>query len=220
MASTVFDADAAWLRRAAAERPADVNPWSLPGIYVTSIDFAKRAEVLRALEDVTWDVTVVDEAHLASASSDRRAAAHAVASRSGRMVLLTATPDAGDPAGFEALCRIGRVRADEPPVLFFRRSRADVSDGRPRRSRFLRVHPTDAERRMHELLDDYTRRVWTEAAAAATGARSSPPSSCGSGRCRVRHRWPYPRTVVSSCSRGQPPGPKRSFSCRSKTTTR
>ena len=165
----VFEADAAWLRLAAAARPADVNPWSLPGIYVTSIDFAKRAEVLRALEDVAWDVTVVDEAHLASASSDRRAAAHAVASRSVRTVLLTATPDAGDPAGFEALCRIGRVRADEPPVLFFRRSRADVSDGRPRRSRFLRVHPTDAERRMHELLDDYTRRVWIEAGRRGDG---------------------------------------------------
>src|SRR6476620_9077522 len=41
----VEDADAAWLRRAAADRPPDVNPWSLPGIYLTSIDFGKRPEV-------------------------------------------------------------------------------------------------------------------------------------------------------------------------------
>jgi len=38
----VEDADAEWLRRAAADRPPDVNPWSLPGIHLTSIDFAKR----------------------------------------------------------------------------------------------------------------------------------------------------------------------------------
>jgi superfamily II DNA or RNA helicase len=163
-ALVALQADAAWLRASAAGRPADVNPWSLPGIFVASIDFAKRAEVLRALEDVTWDLTVIDEAHLASASSDRRAAAHAVASRSRRTVLLTATPDTGDPAAFDALCGIGAIDADEPPVLFFRRTRADVSDAPPRRSLFLRVQPTAAERRMHDLLDRYTRRVWDEAA--------------------------------------------------------
>jgi superfamily II DNA or RNA helicase len=157
-------ADAAWLRASAAGRPVDVNPWSLPGIYVASIDFAKRAEVLRALEDITWDLVVVDEAHLASGSSDRRTAAHAVAARSRRTVLLTATPDTGDPAAFDALCGIGAIDAAEPAVLCFRRTRAEVADGPPRRSVFLRVRPTVAEERMHDLLDRYTRRVWEEAA--------------------------------------------------------
>ncbi len=155
-------ADAAWLRTTVAERPVDVNPWSLPGIYIASIDFAKRAEVLRALEDVTWDLMILDEAHLASASSDRRAAAHAVASRSARTVLLTATPDAGDAARFDALCGIGALDRAEPPVMFFRRTRADVQDGPGRRSVLLRVQPTAAERRMHDLLERYTRRVWQE----------------------------------------------------------
>src|SRR5262249_39747381 len=35
-------ADAAWLRTSAAERPASINPWSLPGIYIASHDFVKR----------------------------------------------------------------------------------------------------------------------------------------------------------------------------------
>jgi superfamily II DNA or RNA helicase len=158
-------ADATWLRASAAALPGDVNPWSLPGIYIASIDFAKRPEVLRALEDVTWDVMVLDEAHLASASSDRRAAAHAVASRSRRTVLLSATPGTGDAASFDALCAIGALDRSEPRVTFFRRTRADVQDGTGRRSILLWVRPTQAERRMHELLERYTRRVWQESSA-------------------------------------------------------
>lgn len=38
-------ADAGWLRRAARELPPDVNPWSLPGIFIASFDFAKRLYV-------------------------------------------------------------------------------------------------------------------------------------------------------------------------------
>jgi superfamily II DNA or RNA helicase len=155
-------ADATWLRSSSADRPGDVNPWSLPGIYIASIDFAKRAEVLRALEDVTWDVTVLDEAHLASAASDRRAAAHAIALRSRRTVLLTATPDTGDAAEFDALCGIGAIDRRDPPVTFFRRTRSQVQKDASRRSVLLWVRPTPAERRMHELLERYTRRVWEE----------------------------------------------------------
>jgi superfamily II DNA or RNA helicase len=159
-----IQADAEWLRASERSRPADVNPWSLPGIYILSIDFAKRPEVLRALEEVTWDLTVLDEAHVASASSDRRAAAHALACRSKRTISLTATPEIGDDERFRALCEIGRVSLAEPPVLFFRRTRADVSDSPKRRSRLLRIEPTAAERRMHDLLERYTAAVWSEAA--------------------------------------------------------
>jgi superfamily II DNA or RNA helicase len=155
-------ADAAWLRESAAARPADINPWSLPGIYIASVDFVKRPEVLHALEEITWDLTIVDEAHLASSASDRRAAVHAIASRSRRTLLLTATPDTGDPAAFGALCDIGALDPAER-MLFFRRTRLDVEAGAPRRSVFLRVRQTAAELRMHDLLGRYTRRVWEEA---------------------------------------------------------
>ena len=59
LATTI--ADAAWLIARTRDLPAGVNPWSLPGIYIASLDLVKRPEVLRALEDVSWDVTVVDE---------------------------------------------------------------------------------------------------------------------------------------------------------------
>ena len=59
-------ADAHWLKRSTLERPAGINPWSLPGTYVASLDFIKRPEALRPLEEVAWDLVVVDEAHAAA----------------------------------------------------------------------------------------------------------------------------------------------------------
>jgi superfamily II DNA or RNA helicase len=157
-------ADAGWLRSPSAERPAHVNPWSLPGIYVASHDLVKRPEVLRPLEDVVWDAVVIDEAHAATSGSDRRAALHAIARRSRHVVLLTATPHDGDPRERDALCSIGRAAQDEP-VVMFRRARADVREGRPRRTRVLAVALSPAERRMHGLLERYSRCVWNEAGA-------------------------------------------------------
>jgi superfamily II DNA or RNA helicase len=152
-------ADTAWLRSMSAERPAHVNPWSLPGIYVASHDLVKRPEVLRPLEDVTWDAVVIDEAHAVTSGTDRRAAVDAIAVRSRHVMLLTATPNGGDPAELDALCRIG----GNDPIVLFQRSRADVADSRPRKTTVLTIVPSTAERRMHDLLDRYSRRVWEEA---------------------------------------------------------
>lgn len=158
-------ADAAWLRRRASELPRDVNPWSLPGIYIASHDFVKRPEVLQPLDESTWHVLVVDEAHLVAAGTDRRTAIHALACRSLHVVLLTATPHSGDREAFAALCAIGRVTRDEPPMQVFARSKADAGADTGRRSRLLAIAPTDAEREMHRRLDGYSAAVWKEAAA-------------------------------------------------------
>ena len=152
-------ADTAWLKAMAAERPGDVNPWSLPGIYIASHDLVKRPEVLRSLEDVLWDAVVIDEAHAAASGTDRRVAMDAIAVRSHCVMLLTATPHSGRPAELEALCRIG---GDEP-VVMFQRSRADVGAGSPRKTTVLTVVPSEAERRMHALVGRYSQRVWEEA---------------------------------------------------------
>ncbi len=160
---TAVVADTAWLRSLAAERPANVNPWSLPGIYVASHDLVKRPEVLRPLEDVAWDAVVVDEAHAATSGTDRRVAIHAIAGRALHVMLLTATPDGGDRQELEALCRIGRHPGDAEPMVLFQRSRADVGEGQPRKTTVLTVVPSDAERRMHDLLNAYSARIWREA---------------------------------------------------------
>ena len=158
-------ADSEWLRRVAAERPPDVNPWSLPGIYVASHDFIKRPEALRALENVEWDVVIVDEAHAATSGTDRRAAVHGVARRALRVVLLTATPHAGDAREVAALCDIGRIDEREPPPTCFARSRTDVQPGEARRTRIHAVASTSLEAAMHRALERYSGRIWREATA-------------------------------------------------------
>jgi superfamily II DNA or RNA helicase len=189
-------ADAAWLRRTVSERPVDVNPWSLPGTYIASHDFVKRPEALRPLEDVSWDVVVVDEAHLAASGTDRRAAIHAIASRALRVVLLTATPHSDDPREFASLCRIGRATTAEPAPLLFARTKASVDGARERKTLVLPVAPSDAEARMHGLLERYSTMVWKEAAArnderarlASIVLRKRALSSAGSLAVSVQRR--------------------------------
>jgi len=154
-------ADAAWLRTARVELPVSVNPWSVGNLLVASIDFVKRADVLRSLEHLRWDIVVVDEAHAASNDSQRRAAAHTLASRARQVLLLSATPHSGDRSAFESLCQLGAAEADEPIVLF-RRSRADVGFRIARHVHLLSVRRSDAERRLHLRLLAYVRRIWRE----------------------------------------------------------
>jgi len=157
------DANAAWLHASSSELPANVNPWSLPGIYLASTDFVKRPEALRPLEDVRWDLVVLDEAHANTPGSHRRTAVHALACRARIVVLLTATPHAGSDRQFEDLCGTGRVASSEP-IVCFRRSRADVlPDFVPIRSRVICVRISDAERRVHRELEAYTSRLCASA---------------------------------------------------------
>jgi superfamily II DNA or RNA helicase len=202
------DACSTWLRRSAAQLPRDVNPWSVPGLYVASADFVKRAEALRPLEYVRWDLLVVDEAHTATPASDRRAAVDALARRSQLVVLLTATPHSGDPEQFESLCRIGAI-GDSPPLVCFRRARADTAlDSPPVHSRVLPIRLTALEERMHRLVEAYTARVWAESRDRPDGnpallatllrkrALSSPSSLAVSVRRRLQLLTGSPRPPV------------------------
>ncbi len=152
-------ADHAWLRATRSGLPALINPWSIPGVLVASVDFVKRPEVRRSLEEVAWDAFVLDEAHLAAGDSDRRAAAHAFASRARLVLLLTATPHSGDQQAFESLCRIGSL-AEDDSIAIFRRSRAEVGLARTRHVHLHRVGATPEEEAARGLLWDYVRRVW------------------------------------------------------------
>jgi superfamily II DNA or RNA helicase len=157
--------DTRWLQEKTRELPPDLNPWSLPGIHVVSFDLVKRPEVLRSLEDVTWDLVVVDEAHACTAATARLAGANAVASRARRVLLLTATPPDGDPLQMAVLRGVGSL-GDGDALVEFRRRRDQVSlDAVPRRSVLMGVRLSAPERRMHRLLDRYTTRMWREANA-------------------------------------------------------
>src|SRR5262245_46387935 len=80
--------DMSCARRRAASLPVGVNPWTTFPVAVTSVDYAKRPEVLPALLQCHWDVVVVDEAHGITPESERHRAVSALAAHASYVVLL------------------------------------------------------------------------------------------------------------------------------------
>jgi superfamily II DNA or RNA helicase len=156
--------DSASLRRVPLSDGA--NPWAAHPLVLTSTDYIKRSEVVRALESLVWDLIVIDEAHGIAGNSDRHAAAALLAQRSRAVVMLTATPHSGDDIAFARLASVGDLEATFP-LLVFRRTRADTSGLTRRRTRWLRVRLTNAELHMHRALMAYVHRVWRRPASHA-----------------------------------------------------
>jgi hypothetical protein len=78
---------------------------------VTSLDLAKRTEILPGLRQVRWDLIIVDEAHRMSWSPPaRKTARYALGELlrdiSDHMLLLTATPHKGDPVNFSLFLQL------------------------------------------------------------------------------------------------------------------
>ena len=157
--------DAEGIARAAARVVADVNPWSLHPVAITSIDFVKRPEVVRSLEALIWDVIVFDEAHALAGRSDRAAAATALARRARAVVMLTATPHSGDEEAFARLCSLGDI-GGAFPLMTFHRTRRDVGLPHGRRVVQLRIRTTSAEDEMYGALERYVTRLKGESASA------------------------------------------------------
>lgn len=134
--------------------PEGANPWAAHTLAVTSIDYVKRADVIRGLETMVWDVMVFDEAHALAGRSDRAAAAGALARRARALVLLTATPHPGDEAAFQRLCALGSL-GPSSPLVTFRRTREALGIQPTRRSRRLLVQMTGDEADMHAALAGY-----------------------------------------------------------------
>jgi len=82
-----------------------VNQWLEQKKIITSLDLAKRNDILPGLRQVNWDLIIVDEAHRMSwTPPSRKTARYALGEllrdTSDHMLLLTATPHKGDPANF------------------------------------------------------------------------------------------------------------------------
>ncbi len=137
--------------------PPDIGPFQPPGLTLLSIDLAKQPDVLARLVRVCWDVLVIDEAHGVSGDSARAAAAAALGARARLVLLLTATPHAGDTAAFNRLCAIGRLGASAPLVAF---RRQPVRDARQLpRHRDVSARRSAAERVLASALGAYVRQL-------------------------------------------------------------
>jgi superfamily II DNA or RNA helicase len=88
-----------------------VNQWLERPRVITSLDLAKRAEILPGLRQVHWDLVIVDEAHRMSASDEshkslRYKLGELLRDSSDHMLLLTATPHKGDPQNFSLFLQL------------------------------------------------------------------------------------------------------------------
>ncbi|HEY66358.1 MAG TPA: DUF3883 domain-containing protein [Caldilineae bacterium] len=129
------------------------NVWLRENQIITSMDFAKRDDVLPSLAAAHFDLVIVDEAHKMSAyrygnkleRTGRYRLGEVLSQLTTHMLFLTATPHKGDPENFrlfldllvpgffatEELLRES-IRSRENP-LFIRRMKEDLRDfeGRP-----------------------------------------------------------------------------------------
>ena len=88
-----------------------VNQWLEQKKVITSLDLAKRTDILPGLRQVNWDLIIVDEAHRMSWSPPaRKTARYALGEllrdTSDHILLLTATPHKGDPVNFSLFLQL------------------------------------------------------------------------------------------------------------------
>jgi superfamily II DNA or RNA helicase len=88
-----------------------VNQWLERNRVITSLDLAKRQDILPGLRQVHWDLVIVDEAHRMSASDEshkslRYKLGELLRDSSDHMLLLTATPHRGDPRNFSLFLQL------------------------------------------------------------------------------------------------------------------
>ena len=88
-----------------------VNQWLDRTRVITSLDLAKREDILPGLRQVHWDLVIVDEAHRMSASDEshkslRYKLGELLRDTSDHMALLTATPHRGDPQNFSLFLQL------------------------------------------------------------------------------------------------------------------
>ena len=88
-----------------------VNQWLEQPHVITSLDLAKRSEILPGLAQVRWDLVIVDEAHRMSwtppaRKTGRYALGELLRDTSDHLLLLTATPHKGDPGNFSLFLQL------------------------------------------------------------------------------------------------------------------
>ena len=175
-----------------------VNQWLQQKKVVTSLDLAKRDDILPGLRQVHWDLVVVDEAHRMSAhdeshKSQRYKLGELLRDSSDHILLLTATPHKGDPENFslflqlldrDAYADVRSIRqamdAGRAPFYLRRTKEAMVyfpergEDGRwEARKIFTKRIPTTADFKIDgaefDLYEQVTRFVKRQSARAAAG---------------------------------------------------
>ncbi len=167
------------------------NPWQRENQVITSMDFAKREDILPSLSSVHWDLVIVDEAHKMAAyrygdklsKTDRYKLGEVLSKNSEHLLFLTATPHKGDPENFRLfldllipgffakseLIKESIEKGDNP--LFIRRLKEDLKDfdGRPiftnRYPKTIKFRLSDDEKMLYNKLSEYVITQYKKAEA-------------------------------------------------------
>jgi len=162
------------------------NVWEHDDRIITSIDYAKREDVLPALERTNWDLIIFDEAHKLSASkygekiyrSQRYKLSEALCKHSDNILLLSATPHKGDSYAFYAIISLAdpylfkdenHIKAEKLNSIMIRRGKHNLTDenGRPvfthRSVKTIPVTFTPAEKELYDAVTSYVMNEYNAA---------------------------------------------------------
>ena len=182
-----------FVRNLASSLPPSANPWDKYDKIITSIDFAKREEIMAQLNRTKWDLVIFDEAHKLSAfkwgedvkKTDRYRLAELLKDKTDGMLFLTATPHKGDSFAFYALLSLldpylfpDEFSIDKKKLgrIMIRRLKEDVTnfDGGqlfpPREVKTLPVEFSPEEHQLYEAVTDYVSKYYN--IAKQTGNRN------------------------------------------------
>ena len=168
------------------------NVWKKESQMITSIDFAKRDEIIHSLAAAEFDLVVVDEAHKMSAykygdkirRTGRYGLGKTLSNNTNHYLFLTATPHKGDPENFRLLLDLLRPgffktagmiqnsieNMDNP--LFLRRMKEDMTDFEgqplfvPREVKTPDVRLSDHEKELYNEMSVYVKEQYNKALAA------------------------------------------------------
>ncbi len=165
------------------------NVWREHPQVITSMDFAKRDEVLASLAEAHWDLVIVDEAHKMTAyrygkkthKTERYRLGELLSRTSQFLLFLTATPHRGDPENFrlfldllepgffasQELLLESIARKDNP--LFLRRLKEDLKDfeGKrlfpPRKVFTVTYYLSEEEKLLYNAVTSYVEASYNKA---------------------------------------------------------
>jgi superfamily II DNA or RNA helicase len=95
--------------------------WTASSRLITSLPFARQADVRASLSSVPWDLVIVDEAHHMAGYEDRETQAYKLgrilSHNTKHLVLATATPHKGDPENFLKLLQLLDEDIHDPDIV-------------------------------------------------------------------------------------------------------
>lgn len=165
------------------------NVWDRENQIITSMDFAKKGDILPSLSSSSFDLVIIDEAHKLAAyiygdklkTTDRYILGEKISKITTHLLFLTATPHKGDPENFRLLLDLlqpgffvdskmvdDSIKNKDNP-LFIRRIKEDLKDfyGKPlfmpRYVNTISFSISDNEKLLYNDLTRYIREQYNKA---------------------------------------------------------